>query len=326
MAMVTMGENAWLLFSQSLYDCLSGRLKKNSGDYIKRVTVENGAITITKGDGSTVTANTVKMYNSLGDNTDGTMTQAAIKASISAKEGSVYRAMGTVPYYGSLPTANNSPGDVYNIKNGNKAANILPGDNVVWVARKTHVDEGYERAAGTYDPNVTYYVDSSTGREIDTSELVTDYVPATGNFVGGTTYYTDETGETKVDTSEFSDGETDVSGYYVSYRHDKFQEGVTDMSGYFVHYSNEIVDQEEGWDKLAGNYVPPAADSATAGVMKLMQETGADTTSTMSQAAITAALSNVWTKDILWVDEDSGEVVEVDTESSGSTTSTENPE
>lgn len=326
MANIAISESRWAQFSQSLREALGGS--------VKRLTVENGVMTITKNDGTTSTvtvganvpaatdslAGTMKLYAEPGTNNDGTMTQAAIKAGIDnvqnalfthveqaeAKLSGVYKFKGSVAYYANLPTTGNEAGDVYNIRNANKSAGILAGDNVAWAEAKSHIAEGYERATGTYDPTVTYYTNNTTGTEIDTAETVTEYVQATGNYVGGTTYYTDSTGKITVDTSTFEDGVTDVSSYYIANTHDKFQEGITDMTDYFVHYSRTVIDQEEGWDKLAGNFVLPLADSVTAGIMKLAQEKGTDAASTMSQAAITAAINTVadaaWTTDKIWVE------------------------
>lgn len=77
-----------------------------------------------------------KLYSTLGDNTDGAISQYGINNILAnyAKTTdimSVYRYKGSVDNYSDLPT-NHKAGDVYNIKNADSTNNIKAGDNVVW--------------------------------------------------------------------------------------------------------------------------------------------------------------------------------------------------
>lgn len=277
------------------------------------------------------TAGFVKLYNEPGTATDGAMTQAAVKSGIDAVQNAlfahvswaegkitqVYKFKGSVTYYARLPQSGMENGDVYNIRNGNQAAGIQPGDNVAWVAPHTEHQEGFEPATGTYDSSVTYYTDDTGATQADTSTTTTTYEPATGTYTAGTTYYTDSTGAETVDTTGFEEGVTDVTSYYVAVTTADFVAGVTDMSSYYVAYSRDVQVAGE-WDKLSGIFILLPADSvtlggvkigdhvnvaadgtisisdasaATAGVLKLYTTTGAATDGTMTQAAISDALA-----------------------------------
>lgn len=226
------------------------------------------------------TAGFVKLYNEPGTATDGAMTQAAVKSGIDAVQNAlfahvswaegkitqVYKFKGSVTYYARLPQSGMENGDVYNIRNGNQAAGIQPGDNVAWVAPHTEHQEGFEPATGTYDSTVTYY--------------------------------TDDTGAETVDTTEFEEGVTDVSAYYVAYSRDVQVAGEWDkLSGLFILLPADSVTL--GGVKI-GSHVNVAADGTisisdasaqTAGVLKLYTTTGAATDGTMTQAAISDALA-----------------------------------
>ena len=69
----------------------------------------------------------VKLYNATGNNVDGTMTQAAITASLTG----AYTFKGAVNTFNDLPS-DASTGDIYNIKVRYPEKGIKAGDNVAW--------------------------------------------------------------------------------------------------------------------------------------------------------------------------------------------------
>lgn len=241
----------------------------------------------------------VKLYDEAGEAIDGTMTQRAIKQGIDSVQNAlfihtqqveskltgVYTFKGSIAYYANLPQTGNKPGDVYNVRNGNKAAGISPGDNVAWVEEVSHIESGYEHAEGT--------------------------------FVLGTTYYTDSTGTTAVDTSEFENGVTDVTPYFVPYTRTVIDQaaGWDKLAGNFVleAATDSVLGGVIAGDNLTidniGRLSVPNADESIAGAVKILQAGGTDSLSTMSQAAITnslaalqAQINNAWTTNGIWVE------------------------
>lgn len=165
----------WTLFSQLLYANLNARVSKTSAGYVKSISESNGQMTVTLGDDTThtiavggnvptatsSTAGITKIYSAPGENTDGAMTQAAIKAAIDsvqnvllarvqaleARIGTVYTYKGSVETYANLPTSGNSTGDVYNVQQADSTHGIMPGANVAWVEAETNASTGVTVAA-----------------------------------------------------------------------------------------------------------------------------------------------------------------------------------
>ena len=116
-------------------------------------------------------AGKMKLYNSVGNNTDGTMTQQAITSLLS----SLYRFKGSVDSYYDLPTRDNQVGDTYNILNPNLENNILRGDNVAWYGT------GWAKLAGTFDFSEFVKVTDSYIESISIDNKTITFTPSTGN-------------------------------------------------------------------------------------------------------------------------------------------------
>ena len=79
------------------------------------------------GKASNIKFGIVKLYDSFGDNEDGTVTQKTITSMIAT----AYRYKGSVERYTDLPSKK-EVGDVYNITNSDDSVGIRAGDNVAW--------------------------------------------------------------------------------------------------------------------------------------------------------------------------------------------------
>lgn len=78
-----------------------------------------------------------RLYSTLGDNTNGAVTQVGMKTILAdyaklTDIATTYKYKGTIDNYSDLPTENNVIGDVYNVINADKDHNIDAGDNVAW--------------------------------------------------------------------------------------------------------------------------------------------------------------------------------------------------
>lgn len=105
----------------------------------------------------------VKLYDTLGDNTDGTITQDAISKRLST----VYTYKGVVENLSELPKRN-TIGDVYNVINEDSANGIKAGDNIAWNGTNWDNLSGfvnlseYLKKNGQYIKGVTFNSETNT--------------------------------------------------------------------------------------------------------------------------------------------------------------------
>lgn len=83
------------------------------------------------------TRGVLRLYPTLGDNTNGAVTQVGMKTILEdyaklTDIATTYKYKGTLDNYSDLPSQDNTVGDVYNITNADKDHNIDAGDNVAW--------------------------------------------------------------------------------------------------------------------------------------------------------------------------------------------------
>ena len=116
------------------------------------------------------TSGKMKLYSTTGSNIDGTMTQAAITASIS----SIYRFKGSVDTYYDLPSSGNTLGDVYYVVNDNIENSIPAGTNLAWNGT------GWSKLIGNFDSSEFLKLSDSYIESISISGKVITIVPSNG--------------------------------------------------------------------------------------------------------------------------------------------------
>lgn len=116
------------------------------------------------------TSGKMKLYSTTGDNIDGTMTQAAITASISR----IYRFKGSVDTYYELPSSGNNLGDVYYVVNDNIENSIPAGTNLAWNGT------GWSKLIGNFDFSDYLKLSDNYIESISINGKVITIVPSNG--------------------------------------------------------------------------------------------------------------------------------------------------
>lgn len=112
----------------------------------------------------------MKLYSTIGDNIDGTMTQAAITARLS----SIYRFKGSVNTYYDLPSSGNTLGDVYYVISDNIENSIPAGTNLAWNGT------GWSKLIGNFDSSEFLKLSDSYVESISINGNVITIVPSNG--------------------------------------------------------------------------------------------------------------------------------------------------
>ena len=246
---------------------LDGKLATNSASFLSNASISGKDITITKGDGSTFKITTqdnnttygtgdasnaglTKLYTGTGTNTDGTMTQSAIKTALDGK----LSTSGT-----ATAATNDSAGQKISttyLKNAE-----VSGKDVTFTK-----GDGSTFKITTQDTNTTYTTGTST------SAGLTKLYTGTGSNTDGTM--------TQSAIKSALDGKLSTAGAFVS---------TASVSGKDITFTKgdgstfKITTQDTNTTYTTGS-------STSAGLTKLYTGTGTNTDGTMTQNAIKSAL------------------------------------
>ena len=135
--------------------------------------VEDKTLNVSVVNATSTIAGKMKLYNDIGNNADGTMTQAAITANLSR----IYRFKGSVDTYYDLPSSGNEVGDTYSIFKANIENEINRGDNVAWNGT------GWVKLAGTLDLSNYLRLTDTYVESITIENNVLRIIPSVGDPV-----------------------------------------------------------------------------------------------------------------------------------------------
>ena len=275
--------------------------------YIKSINIEGTVVTVTKGNGSTYsydtqdttyqtadheTAGITKLYSSLGSNTDGTLTQAAIKATVDNLSNAIDSKLDKDS---GIAYAAANDADGVDIKNRYIA-------NVSSDSYEKVVDDNTETGTRLFFRRGN----SASTFAIDIPDNNTKYTTGSSTYDGLTKLYSstglhvDGTMTQDAITNELSHVIHDEDTAYAAVRDNKEQvidstylKGVTADGQNLIFVKGDgstfartiTVDTEEVVNSIG------TGTSSTLGIVKLYGSTGTNTNGAMTQKAITAQLS-----------------------------------